>query len=61
MLADMIDDLVKAESMKDVEKAYRMLEKVGVDRKTATILAKERAKETGATWEKNRTKSTRSN
>lgn len=45
MLSDLIDALVDAvnrESKKDMEKAYRDLEKVGVDKMTASLLAIER-------------------
>lgn len=48
MLTDLIDEVIRAEergSKKDAEKAYRNLEKVGVDRLTARVIVKERASE----------------
>lgn len=45
MLMDLIMALVEAVDQKDKEKAYRRLEKVGVDRKTADIMAAEFYKE----------------
>ena len=45
MLMDLVMDLVEAVDPKDKEKAYRRLEKVGVDRKTADIMAAEFYKE----------------
>ena len=45
MLMDLIMALVEAVDPKDKEKAYRRLEKVGVDRKTADIMAAEFYKE----------------
>ena len=45
MLMDLVMALVEAVDPKDKEKAYRRLEKVGVDRKTADIMASEFYKE----------------
>ena len=45
MLMDLIMALVEAVVQKDKEKAYRRLEKGGVDRKTADIMAAEFYKE----------------
>ena len=45
MLMDLVLALVEAVDPKDKEKAYRRLEKVGVDRKTADIMAAEFYKE----------------
>ena len=45
MLMDLVMALVEAVDQKDKEKAYRKLEKVGVDRKTADIMAAEFYKE----------------
>ena len=45
MLMDLVMDLVEAVDPKDKERAYRRLEKVGVDRKTADIMAAEFYKE----------------
>lgn len=45
MLMDLVMALVEAVDPKDKEKAYRRLEKVGVDRKTADIMAAEFYKE----------------
>ena len=42
---DLVMALVEAVDPKDKEKAYRRLEKVGVDRKTADIMAAEFYKE----------------
>ena len=39
MLTDMINDVLEAETAEDLLKAYRALEKVGVDRATARVLA----------------------
>ena len=41
MLSDMIADLILAKTEKERETAYRNLEKVGVDRMTADLLARE--------------------
>jgi hypothetical protein len=50
MLQDLIMDLLTAGDEKDKERAYRRLERVGVDRKTADVMAagycKEERKET---------------
>lgn len=45
MLSDMIDDLVRADCPQEKEAAYRQLEKLGVDRITADVIADERRKE----------------
>lgn len=48
MLSDLIDELIMAAKSRDkkrVERAYRNLEKVGVDRMTARIMANEVIKE----------------
>ena len=45
MLSDMIDDLVWADCPQEKEVAYRQLEKLGVDRITADVIADERRKE----------------
>lgn len=45
MLMDLVMELVEAVDPKDKEKAYRKLEKVGVDRRTADIMAAEFYKE----------------
>lgn len=45
MLMDLVMDLVIAVDKKEKEKAYRKLEKVGVDRRTADIMAAEFYKE----------------
>lgn len=45
MLSDMIDDLVQADCQQEKEAAYRQLEKLGVDRITADVIADERRKE----------------
>lgn len=45
MLMDLIMDLVEAVDPKDKERAYRKLEKVGVDRRTADAMAAEFYKE----------------
>ena len=42
MLSDMIDDLVRADCPQEKEAAYRQLEKLGVDRITADVIADER-------------------
>ena len=41
MLMDLVMNLVIASDKKEKEKAYRALEKVGVDRRTANVMAKE--------------------
>ena len=45
MLMDLVMALVEAVDPKDKEKAYRKLEKIGVDRRTADIMAAEFYKE----------------
>lgn len=45
MLSDMIDDPVRADCPQEKEAAYRQLEKLGVDRITADVIADERRKE----------------
>ena len=45
MLMDLVMELVTAIDKKDKERAYRKLEKVGVDRKTADVMAAEFWKE----------------
>ena len=45
MLSDMIDDLVRADCPQDMEASFRQLEKLGVDRITADVIADERRKE----------------
>lgn len=45
MLSDMIDDLVRADCPQEKEAAYRQIEKLGVDRITADVIADERRKE----------------
>ena len=45
MLMDLVMELVEAVDPKDKEKAYRKLEKVGVDRRTADDMAAEFYKE----------------
>lgn len=45
MLADLVMELVIAVDPKDKERAYRELEKVGVDRRTADVMAAEFYKE----------------
>ena len=45
MLSDMIADLILAKTEKERENAYRNLEKVGVDRMTADLLAREMLEE----------------
>ena len=40
-LEDMISDIINAANAKEREKAYRILERVGMDRYTANVLAKE--------------------
>ena len=39
MLSDLIYDLIQADDANEKEKAYRRLERVGVDRITADIVA----------------------
>ena len=41
MLQELLMDLVTAADPKDKEKAYRRLERIGVDRLTAKVLEKE--------------------
>lgn len=41
MLSDMIADLITSKTEKERETAYKNLEKVGVDRMTADLLARE--------------------
>ncbi len=41
MLTEMIMDLVTAADPEDKERMYRRLEKIGVDRRTADIMAAE--------------------
>ncbi len=41
MLMDLVMDLVIAVDPKEKERAYRNLEKVGVDRRTADVMASE--------------------
>jgi len=48
MLSDLIMDLLTAGDEKEKERAYRKLEKVGVDRITANVIAAELCKEQGA-------------
>ena len=45
MLMDLVMELVTATDNKDKERAYRKLEKVGVDRRTADVMAAEFWKE----------------
>lgn len=45
MLEDMVRELVNARTPKEKEKAYRKLERVGMDRMTADIIADEMRKE----------------
>lgn len=45
MLMELVMALVEAVDPKDKEKAYRNLEKVGVDRRTADVMAAEFYKE----------------
>lgn len=45
MLMELVMELVVAVDQKDKEKAYRRLEKVGVDRRTADVMAAEFYKE----------------
>ena len=45
MLTDLIEDLLKADTKEKLEKAFRNLEKVGVDRISAKIMAIELLKE----------------
>lgn len=41
MLNELIENLANAENVREKERAYRQLERVGVDRFTADILVKE--------------------
>ena len=45
MLRAMLDDLLRADCQQEKEAAYRQLEKRGVDRITADVIADERRKE----------------
>lgn len=45
MLMDLVMELVTASCKEEKEKAYRRLEKVGVDRRTADVMAAEFTKE----------------
>lgn len=45
MLMDLVMELVAATEPKEKEKIYRKLEKVGVDRRTADVMAAEFYKE----------------
>lgn len=45
MLMDLVMDLVQAVDPKEKERAYRHLERVGVDRATADVMAAEFYKE----------------
>ena len=45
MLIDLVMELVTATDDKDKERTYRKLEKVGVDRRTADVMAAEFWKE----------------
>lgn len=45
MLMDLVMELVAATEAKEKEKIYRKLEKVGVDRRTADVMAAEFYKE----------------
>lgn len=45
MLSDLITDLIRAKTPKEKEAAYRQLEKLGVDRITADVIADERRNE----------------
>lgn len=47
MLFDLIMDLLTAGDQKEKERAYRRLEKVGVDRASANVMAAEFYKEQG--------------
>ena len=47
MLGELVMDLLTAADPKDKERAYRRLEKVGVDRRTADLMAAEFYKEQG--------------
>ena len=44
MLSDMIAALITAKTEKEIKKAYRNLEKVGVDKMTADLLVREMLK-----------------
>ena len=45
MLKDMLEALMNAGTPKDKERAYKNLEKVGMDRRTADLLVKKLRKE----------------
>ena len=45
MLTEMIDELINAKDKKELERAFKALEKVGMDRMTARIVARERLNE----------------
>ena len=45
MLSDLIADLITAKTEEELETAYKNLEKVGVDRWTALLLAREMKEE----------------
>lgn len=45
MLADLLKDLAEARNEKEKEKAYRNLERVGMDRMTANAMVAEMRKE----------------
>lgn len=45
MLSDMVANLITAKTEKEKETAYKNLEKVGVDRYTADLLAREMKEE----------------
>ncbi|MGN9098507.1 hypothetical protein [Flintibacter porci] len=47
MLGELVMDLLTAADPKDKERAYRRFEKVGVDRRTADLMAAEFYKEQG--------------
>lgn len=48
MLADLVKALAEAGSKKEKEKAYRNLERAGMDRMTADVLVAEMRKEAAA-------------
>lgn len=41
MFSDLINELINAKSDNETERAYKRLEKIGVDRVTADVLVKE--------------------
>lgn len=51
MLADLLKALAEAGSKKEKEKAYRNLERVGMDRMTADVMVAEIRKEAAADGE----------